>query len=233
PFLRKTVLETLDQVRTQEPVPPSRWQKTVPLDLETICLKCLRKEPEKRYASAAELADDLVRYGRGEPILARPVGRLERAAKWVRRNPLVTVAALVALLALGVGTTVSYLKYLDAEEQKDIALKETDKAKKARDYLQSIFELSQRGTMTPRQILDQSEVRIPIDFADQTELRAELPATIEKVYATITENAPLAMLLEVHGPVQLQSARNRNQRAIPQAFLYAGDRLSLGADAQV
>jgi serine/threonine-protein kinase len=83
PFQGTTVVETLDQVRTQEPVAPSRWQAGVPLDLETICLKCLRKEQEKRYASAAELADDLVRYQHGEPIRARPVGRLERGVKGV------------------------------------------------------------------------------------------------------------------------------------------------------
>ena len=103
PFQGKTVVETLDQVRTQEPVPPSRWQAGVPLDLETICLKCLRKEPEKRYASAAELADDLVRYQQGEPILARPVGRIERAVKWVKRNPVVAAAAAAVLAGDGAG----------------------------------------------------------------------------------------------------------------------------------
>ncbi len=121
PLQGKTVVETLDQVRTQEPAPPSHWQADVPLDLDTICLKCLRKEPEKRYASAAELADELVRYQQGEPIMARPVGRVERAVKWVRRNPLVTGMAAAVALALAMGTTVSYLKYLDADQQKGVA----------------------------------------------------------------------------------------------------------------
>src|SRR6266511_798568 len=132
PFKGKTVVETLDQVRTQEPVPPSQWQAGVPLDLETICLKCLRKQPENRYASAAELADELVRYQHGEPILARPVGRIERTVKWVKRNPVVAGAAVAVVLALAVGTTVSYLKYLDAEEQKGIALQALHKEEQAR-----------------------------------------------------------------------------------------------------
>ena len=130
PFKGKTVVETLDQVRTQEPAPPSRWQPGVPLDLETICLKCLRKEPEKRYASAAELADELVRYQQGKPIQARPVGRIERAVKWVKRNPVVTAMAAAVVLALAAGATVSCVKYRDAEQQKGIA---QGKEKEAKD----------------------------------------------------------------------------------------------------
>jgi serine/threonine-protein kinase len=121
PFRGRTVVETLDQVRTQEPVPPSRWQAAVPLDLETICLKCLRKEPEKRYASAAELADDLGRYQRGEPIQARPVGRTEQAWKWVKRNKVVAGATAAVLLVTVLGVAGIVWKYLDAEEQRGFA----------------------------------------------------------------------------------------------------------------
>ncbi len=104
PFKGQTVVETLDQVRTQDPVPPSRWQPGVPRDLETICLKCLRKEPENRYASAAELADELVRYQQGKPTpwRGRWVGS-ERSLKWAKRNPVVRVGALwPVVLALAV-----------------------------------------------------------------------------------------------------------------------------------
>jgi tetratricopeptide (TPR) repeat protein len=99
PFNGTTTLATLDLVRSQEPVPPSRLQPRTPRDLETICLKCLRKEPERRYHSAEELADDLQRFLAGQPIQARAVGPAERVGKWVRRRP-----ALAALLVLSVLT---------------------------------------------------------------------------------------------------------------------------------
>jgi serine/threonine protein kinase len=103
PFKAATALDTLRQVISDEPVPPSQLQSKLPRDLETICLKCLHKEPGRRYATAAELAEELGRFVRGEPILARPVGRLERGWRWCRRNPALAAAlsAVAASLLLG------------------------------------------------------------------------------------------------------------------------------------
>jgi serine/threonine protein kinase/tetratricopeptide (TPR) repeat protein len=110
PFRGTNRIETLLQVQTQEPVSPRRLQPGVPRDLETICLKCLHKEPQRRYAGAAGLADDLQRFLAGRPIQARPVGVLGRVSKWARRRP--AVAGLLGvsgalLLALVVVVLVS------------------------------------------------------------------------------------------------------------------------------
>ncbi|MBM4072136.1 MAG: hypothetical protein FJ271_24900 [Planctomycetes bacterium] len=98
PFKAETPWDTVVQVIEQDVVPPARLQPKVPRDLETICLKCLRKEPKKRYESAASLADDLGRFLRDEPIRARPVSWWEQARKWARRRP--AAAALIAVTAL-------------------------------------------------------------------------------------------------------------------------------------
>jgi tRNA A-37 threonylcarbamoyl transferase component Bud32 len=102
PFRAATRMETILQVINDEPVRPRQLQSKVPRDLETICLKCLHKAPSRRYESAAELADDLGRYHRGEPVRARPVRQGERAVKWVKRRPaLAGLAALAILVTLG------------------------------------------------------------------------------------------------------------------------------------
>jgi WD40 repeat protein len=105
PFLEDSPLATLEQVRTGQPVPPRRLQAGVPRDLETICLKCLHKDPRRRYASAHGLAEDLGRLLTGEPIHARAVGLAERLAKWAKRRP--SSAAVVGVTCLAAGLLVA------------------------------------------------------------------------------------------------------------------------------
>jgi tetratricopeptide (TPR) repeat protein len=107
PFRGDTVSETLEQVKGQEPVPPRRLNPRVDRDLDTICLQCLAKDPSRRYASAADLADDLERWQTGEPVWARRAGRWERSRKWLRRNP--ALAALLVVVALSAGAAVAGL----------------------------------------------------------------------------------------------------------------------------
>ncbi len=122
PFRGPTRLDTLWQVTQTEPVAPSRLNPRAPRDLETICLKCLQKAPGKRYATAADLAEDLRRFRSGEPITARRVGRAERLWRWCKRNPAPATAiglglvAVVAVVALLLGS-VFFLEQSRAAEQ--------------------------------------------------------------------------------------------------------------------
>lgn len=105
PFRGESAAETERQIINDEPVPPHRLNPRTPRDLQTICLKCLQKSPARRYQSASELADDLDRFKKGEPIRARRVGRFERLLKWGQRKPtsVALLAAAVALLGLSLG----------------------------------------------------------------------------------------------------------------------------------
>jgi WD40 repeat protein/serine/threonine protein kinase len=131
PFLAETPLETVLQVVADEPAPPTRLQPRTPRDLETICLRCLEKEPSRRYATAEALADDLARFGAGQPIHARPTGAWERAWKWARRHPglaaMTALAVAVALLGFGLVTwqwrrAEGEREAADAERGKAVAL---------------------------------------------------------------------------------------------------------------
>jgi tRNA A-37 threonylcarbamoyl transferase component Bud32 len=130
PF-RGTQRMLLYQVLHDEPRPPRRLNDRIPRDLETVCLKAMAKEPGRRYQSAGELAGDLRRFLKGEPVLARPVGGVERAWRWVRRRPAlaallaVSVVAALALLVGGVG--LFYAKHLkDINGQLAVAKAEAD-----------------------------------------------------------------------------------------------------------
>ncbi len=107
PFRGVQMLDTLRQVVEREPVAPQRLQPGVPRDLNVICLKCLEKNPARRYGSAAELADDLERFLDGQPILARPLGSAGRLWRWCRRNPVVALLLGGLAVSLLSGTAVS------------------------------------------------------------------------------------------------------------------------------
>ena len=98
PFRGNTEWDTMTQVREQDPVPPNRIQPKVPKDLNTICLKCLQKNPRRRYASSGELGEDLRRFLDGRPILARSTPPWEHFIKWARRHPITTISILVVLI---------------------------------------------------------------------------------------------------------------------------------------
>jgi tetratricopeptide (TPR) repeat protein len=123
PFQAPDALQTLFLVLASDPVPPKTLQPKLPADLNTICLKCLEKQPRKRYATAGELADDLRRWQRGEPIVARPVGRVERAVKWAKRNRAgaalvgVSAALVLAVVGFGVWEAINAVRLREANEQ--------------------------------------------------------------------------------------------------------------------
>jgi WD40 repeat protein/serine/threonine protein kinase len=151
PFLGESIVETLRQVLYDEPIPPRRLRPGCPRDLENICLKCLHKEPHRRYGSAAALADDLCRFLDGRPVSARPVGTIERGWRWCRRRPLVAalLAAVVLVTIAGFAlvtwmwreavfqTALTVSKTLDEADARAEAVREKKAAEEERDRTQA------------------------------------------------------------------------------------------------
>jgi tetratricopeptide (TPR) repeat protein len=183
PFKAQTILDTLAQVRAVDPVPPSRLEPSVPRDLETICLKCLRKEPTQRYASAQELAEDLRRFQGGEPIKARPVGVARRFVKWVKRNPVVAALLLAVMLAVVAGTGGIYAEYRNARHHEGVAVQEGETAKR---QTRAALNARQRT----RNALDRMSSQV-IDnwLAQQPVLLPEQKAFLEEMLASYEEFA--------------------------------------------
>ena len=142
PFAAATVLDTLDQVRMGEPVPPRRLDPAIPRDLETICLKCLRKEPARRYESAEAVADDLRRFLEGRAICADPVSPLERTWRWCRRRPAVAAMAVALALSLSAGFLGMFLLWRNAEAARGLAESHRMRAEAARADSESEFQLA-------------------------------------------------------------------------------------------
>ena len=144
PFGGDSVVETLDAVRNRPPEPPRQLNAAVPRDLETICLKCLEKDPRRRYPTAQALADDLRRYLAGEPIIAIRSARLERAAKWARRKPTLAAAYALGLLAALLGGAAVW-QWRTAESERDAAKSARVEAERRRDRASAPRESTTEG----------------------------------------------------------------------------------------
>jgi tetratricopeptide (TPR) repeat protein len=161
PFKGTTPLSTLEQVSSQEPLSPGKLQRNLPRDLETICLKCLEKDPDRRYPTALALAEDLHRFLQGQPILARPSSPWERAWKWARRRPGIAtaIAALLVLLVVLLVGGVYYNaqlreKMLAAREAEQLAATNAERAFEQRNLAlqalnQLVYDVQEKLAQTP------------------------------------------------------------------------------------
>jgi WD40 repeat protein len=150
PFKGATALSTLEQVAFQEPLAPSRFHRHIPRDLETICLKCLEKDPGKRYASAEALADDLGRFLAGQPIVARPVRVWGRLWKWARRRPVDAGLTAAVLLVTVLGLTGVLWQWHNAMAERDKARQQWYRA----NMVAAASALQLHNSQAARRILD-------------------------------------------------------------------------------
>jgi eukaryotic-like serine/threonine-protein kinase len=226
PFRAATQVETLDQVRTQDPVPVRRLQPAVPRDVETICLKCLAKEPHKRYASALELAEDLRRFLHNEPIKGRPVPTWERGLKWVRRRP--TAAALVVTSAVAVLSLLcGSLLYLgqrarDAEERARTAqqlLSEHERQEAVRQLVRDgEAAVAAQDWQNARLLLLRAVDRTGPDEEALGDLRAHAQALLQQAQQRLEEAAGRQKALE-----RLRQFREKRDEALFYATLATGE----------
>jgi serine/threonine protein kinase/WD40 repeat protein len=227
PFRGATPLETVVQVTNAEPVPPRRLQPAVPVDLETVCLKCLQKDPKRRYASALDLAEDLHRFLANEPIRARRIGRVGRLVRWCRRNPVlaaVSATSVVLLLVLSflyawglnrevAQTTRALLseqearKELRAEHRRVLAAQEQAEVALARslyDQARAVRQSTEPGKRwLALELLGEAERlrRRLLNAPDANKLPKEADLRSETVTALLTRDARLVRRVNTVGPM--------------------------------
>jgi tetratricopeptide (TPR) repeat protein len=243
PFVAATGMETLLQVLHHDPLPPCRLQPTIPVDLETICMKCLEKEPRRRYGSAAELAADLDRYLKGEPVRARPISAWSRGVKWVRRNrALAGLAAALVLVVAGSLVTLATL-YAQAEQarkrQEELALiaqRDRDEAmrasrdfERANDGAQAIADFffkdllgaarpdrpGGRASVTLLEALDRAEAGMAARFQGQPGFEGSVRHALGGAYAAMGQ--PAKALRQFQRDLELRGAGRSTQERLLKA----------------
>jgi tetratricopeptide (TPR) repeat protein len=219
PFRGETAMDTMFQVVKDEPVAPTRLQPKVPCDLETICLKCLQKDPHKRYGSALALADDLQRFRTGLPIQARPVGVAERTLKWMRRRPAVAALLVVSAMAtfglvLGSCWYSARLKTAlnTASQQRQVAQRNAEEASRQEQLARASF---QKRIEEVDQLITRLDGRLAITSGSET-IRMEFLQEFRKSSEGILRENPqdpaarrqLAFVHRLIGDVWYQSFKD-------------------------
>jgi len=201
PFDGKTAQEILGKIINEEPLQPRTSNPLIPRDLETICLAAMEKSPDRRYQTARDLADDIARFLKFEPVRARPIGILTRSLRVLRRNP--TSFALVGLICLVVvgGPLVFGIQQhvaknrlgealLLAEEEAERARLEAETARQACDYVIDLFKMSSpdkaRGkTISAFEIIRQGEANLKTYFSNKPKIRARFNEVIGLIYTAL------------------------------------------------
>ncbi len=215
PFVAETLAQTLRMVAEQEPVSPRLLNASVPCDLETICLKCLEKDPRRRYATAQELADELDRFLRNEPIHARPAGLVLKTHRWCVRNKPLAIAGtaiLALLLVVAIGSPIALVR-IDAERKRaeknakqeekqrlraeanakqasSEAIRSQQVSKVLQEMLLSAGPSVARGRDATllRELLAKIAVRLDNELGDQPEVRGDIYFTLGKTYLDIGDH---------------------------------------------
>ncbi len=196
PFRGDSMLQTLERVRNEPPEPLVARNPEVPRDLNVICLKCLEKDPARRYESAAALADDLDRWLRGEPILARPVGPLTRLGMWCRRKPVLAGLAAALIVSTVVGISGVFAFGFEARRQRDAAILSRNEAVDAREaatevnrfltdrllYQASPFARARGEKVDVETLLDEASASIAGTFEDRPATEATIRFTLGTTY---------------------------------------------------
>ena len=173
PFVAESTLDTIRQVASAEPLSPRALNPKIPRDLETICLKCLEKEPHKRYGTAELLADDLKRFREGRPVMARPVSPLAKSWRWCKRNSLVASLMAIVLLVLlaGIASTSIFaiLAYQRAEYNAELTLQANTQREIARENENYAHWLVYASNLRLAQLQwDQDHRKLALHYLNQT-----------------------------------------------------------------
>jgi eukaryotic-like serine/threonine-protein kinase len=225
PFKGTSMMETLEHVRTREPAPPTQLQPSLPRDLETICLKALRKEPQQRYPTCEALADDLRAFQEGRPIAARPAAPAERTWRWAKRNPGVAtlsaaVVGLLMLLAVG-GTAAALLFHRQRNEAESLA----EQRRQALDLAEQREQEAKESQQAAEKNARAADENYQLARESLVQLVAEVPSALgQALFARSAQAQVLGLLVEsMTRQLNLAATRQLPDRSLMNLHLQLGD----------